>query len=497
MSGALLLGIDIGTTNVKAVLATPEGRVVAADQYRYPTHHPRPGWAEQNASDWWEGTVHTVRNTLRAAQVRPGEVAGIAISGQGCAVTLIDAHGQVLRPAIIWQDARSEPQCDALRHQCKDLILARNGKQPAPYNADPTLMWLAQHEPDIVQAAQYSLTSTAYITYRLTHQAVMNISDASILFGFDLQTGSWSDELINCFGVPRYLYPPVVPCDQIIGQLTQEAAQQLGLEAGIPVVAGGEDTSSAGLAMGVVAPGQALLSLGTAGTLYVVQETLHVHPALLAFSHVLPGEILLGGSMVAIGGALNACREWLGFGDSSFDTMIEVAAACEPGAGNLIFLPYLSGELQPINDGNARGVFFGLSLSTSRAQIVRAVLEGTAFAIAHNIRLAAEVGTPINEIRSVGGPTKSPLWCQIIADVTGYPLAIMQHDGGAPLGNALLAASGVGLIQDLAGTAAANATIAHLYQPREAHRAHYKRLFEVYQSLYGSLAKSYAALARV
>ena len=494
MSSELLLGIDIGTTNIKAVVATPDGHAVGQGQVDYVTARPRPGWAEQNPSEWWQGAVSATHAALRAAGARPGQVRGVGVSGQGCAVTLIDADGGVVRPAIIWMDSRSEPQCAQLRATCADAILRRNGKQPAPYNADPVLMWLQQHEPEAIEAARCSLTTTGYITFRLSGTPVENLSDASILFAFDLQTQRWSDDLIDAFGLPRRLYPALAPSTQVVGGLTPAAAGELGLEAGIPVVAGGEDTSSAGLAIGVVEPGQALLSLGTAGTLYVVQEQPTVHADLLAFLHVLPGQSLLGGSMAAVGAALEWCRQL--FADRlDYAALLEEAAASPPGADGLLFLPYLTGELQPINDGNARGVFFGLSLNTERAQLVRAVVEGAAFAIAHNLRVAQQAGAVIDEIRAVGGPTRSRFWCQIIADVTGRDVGVLPEDAGAPLGNALLAAVGAGLIDDPARVAREVARVEHVYRPRAAEHDHYQEIFAIYRQLYPQLKQQFAALA--
>lgn len=493
---SLLLGIDIGTSNIKAVVATAEGDVLAEAHAAYDTQFPQPGWAEQNPEDWWTGTVSAVRQALAQAGADPARIAGIGVSGQGCAVTLLDDLGVVIRPAVIWMDARSEPQCEALRRCCADHILQRNGKSPAPYNADPVLMWLNEHEPQSVARAQVSLTTTAYLNFRLTGEQVMNISDASILFAFDLAVQDWSDSLIAAFGLPRHLYPRVAPCQQVIGSLQADAAAALGLPGGIPVVAGGEDTSSAGLAIGVVYPGQALLSLGTAGTLYVVQDKPHVSPELLAFAHVLNGKTLLGGSMVAVGGALKWCRDL--FGEHlSFDDLTALAATVDPGADRLLFLPYLSGELQPINDGHARGVLLGLTMSTTRAHVVRAVMEGTAFAIAHNASRAAAVGTPITELRAVGGPTRSPLWCQMIADASGYPVSVLRENVGAPLGNIWLAGAGVGLIPDPAAVAIAKAGTPHMYTPRPAYRRRYQQLFEVYAGLYPQLAASFAALGAV
>ena len=396
----LLLGIDVGTSYVKAVLTTPDGRVVARAQAAYPTHHPRPGWAEQDPADWWSGVVAVTHAVMAAAD---GAVAAIGVSGQGCAVTLLDSRGDVLHPAIIWMDTRAEPQSARLRQQCATQVLQRNGKSPAPYNADPTLMWLHEERPDLIDRAACSLTTTGYINYRLTGAMVTNVSDASILFAFDLAYRDWAPELIDAFGLPPRLYPRVAGCQEVIGALTPAAAADLGLPPGIPVIAGGEDTSSAGLALGAVRPGMAFLSLGTAGTLYATEAHPRVHPQLLAFLHVLAGQTLVGGSMAAIGAGLAWLRGALGSQDD-YATLTALAAQSPPGAGHLIFLPYLSGELQPLNDGYARGVFFGLSMSTGKADLVRAVMEGAAYAIAHNLELAEEVSAGGVEIdRGFGG----------------------------------------------------------------------------------------------
>jgi xylulokinase len=490
--GELLIGVDIGTSTVKAILATSGGQIIQRASVEYPTYYPHPGWAEQDPQDWWQGTVKAVR-TLNAAAY--GKVAGIGVSGQGCAVTLINPNGEVIRPAIIWMDTRSEPQCQHLRDCCLEDVLAQNGKMPAPYNADPVLMWLHENEPDVIKASQTSLTTTAYINFRLTGRIATNISDASILMAFDLEHKTWSEDLIQSFDVPPRLYPPLAACDHVIGGLGPAAAEELGLAEGTPVIAGGEDTSSAGLAIGSVRQGMAFLSLGTAGTIYVPADRKTVHPQLLTFIHVLENQYLLGGSMAALGASLAWCHRLLG-DQMDFESMLALAKASKPGADQVIFLPYMSGELQPINDGNARGVLFGLSLSTEKRHIVRAILEGTAFAIAHNLNIIEEQGITITEVRAVGGPTRSHLWCQIIADIIGRPLKVVSKKGGAPLGNALLAAKGVGLIEDAAETALKAAQIEHTYQPDPSVADLYQELFVIYRQLYPQVKEQYARLAR-
>lgn len=493
MVGGVFLGIDVGTSSTKIVAATAEGRVLGSARSHYGTAYPRPGWAEQSPEDWWGSVVSAMRALLSQGTVEAAGVSGIGVSGQGCAVTLLDAKGTVLRPAIIWMDSRSEPQCRWLREHWGDLILQLNGKQPAPYNADPALMWLAQHEADVVERAQVSLTTTGYINYRLTAQAITNVSDASILFAYDLGEGGWSEALIEAFGLPRRLYPRIAGCSEVIGGLTDEAAAALGLLPGTPVVGGGEDTSSAGLAMGVVDDGQALLSLGTAGTVYVARRERTVHPRLLAFHHVVEGRTLLGGSMGSVGGALAWFQEVVAPQVRPED-VVALAERSPPGAGGVIFLPYLSGELQPINDGNARGVFFGLSRATGTADLARAVLEGTAFAVAHNLAVAGEIGVRANELRAVGGPTRSPLWCQIMADVTGVPLSVMPDDAGAPLGDALLAAIGIAQERDAGPAAAPPAPVGKQFVPSADRHDLYQQRLGVYTELYPRLQELFGAL---
>lgn len=489
----LLLGLDIGTSHIKGVLATPDGRVAAKAQVDYPTHYPRPGWAEQDPRDWQRGVAAVTRTLTAQARNR---VVGIGVSGQGCAVTLLGADGRVVRPAIIWLDSRAEPQSEQLRHCCEAEVLARNGKIPAPYNADPTLMWLMEHEPASISKADVSLTTTAFINHYLTGEKIANLSDASILLAFDLAQNRWSDELIASFGLPAQLYPALAECAQVIGTLTKAAAADLGLPPGIPVVAGGEDTSSSGLAIGAVGTGQTYLSLGTAGTIYTPVDGAQVHPQLLTFLHVLSQRYLLGGSMAAVGGSLAWCRRLLAPA-LTFEELIALAADSRPGAGQLIFLPYLSGELQPINDGYARGIFFGLSLSTEKTDVVRSVLEGTAFAIAHNLAIIEGMGIPVTEIRAIGGPTRSALWCQIIADITSRQLNVMAGDDGAPLGNTFLAAKGAGLIEDPARVARQAAQIQRAYEPNPANRRIYAELFEIYSSLYPRVKDQAARLSKI
>lgn len=492
----LLLGIDVGTSSAKTVLMTPHGQVIGSASIGYSLWKPSAGYVEQFAQDWWSAVVLATQDLLATTGVKPEQVRGIGVSGQGCAVTLINEAGQVLRPAITWQDNRSHLQCVRLSH-ASPRVLEVNGKELAAYNADPVFMWLVENDPQIVEQAYTSLTTTGYINYMLTGRAVLNRSDASILFAYNLYDNQWSQELIDVFGVPDKLYPDIVACSEIIGTLQPEAAQLLGLPAGLPVVAGGEDTSSAGLAIGGFEDGQVLLSLGTAGTIYLVRKNITTHPKLLTFLHVVDGLALMGGSTIAFGGAMDWCRGFLGRTDARHAEVAALAEDSQPGANKLIFLPYLNGELQPINNGNAQGVFFGMNLRTTTADAVRAVMEGAVFALAHNLQLATQDGTIVNEVRATGGPTRNELWCQIISDVLGLPLKIQPTSAGAPAGNALLAAKGIGLIDKLSDVDLFDTPDTQIFEPNMKNHAIYQELLEIYISLFPALEPQFEALSEV
>jgi len=248
--------------------------------------------------------------------------------------------------------------------------------------------------------------------------------------------------------------------------------------------------------MGVVQPGQAFLSMGTASTIYIVQDSPIFQPQMLAFSHVIPDRTLIGASMVAGGAALEWAKSTIA-PDTGFDALLQLASESPAGANGVIFLPYLSGELQPINDGHARAVFFGMSLHTQRKDLVRAVIEGTAYAIAHNLKIASESGIQVDEIRATGGPMRSKLWRQIIADVTGRQVSVLADNAGAPLGNALLAGAGIGLINDLPALAMQVAGEAQIYEPDPVNNARYQDLFAIYQDLYPALKSLYVRLSNI
>jgi xylulokinase len=488
----LVLGIDVGTSSTKAVLADVEGRFLASASSSYDYATPQPGHAEQNPEDWWQAVRAVVGELLSSYPRARSRLQAVGVSGQGVAAVLLDRHRQPLRNAILWVDTRSSAHSAGLDRTHGERLAAISGKKPAPYNVEPKLLWIRENEPEVWEQVWKVTTTTGYITLRLAGKAIMNHSDAGILLAYDLKNRVWSEEAMAGMNLPPHIFCDLASCHQIIGRITAEAANETGLPPGLPVIAGGEDTSSAGLAMGVVSEDQIQLSMGTAMTVYAPVREPRGVPNLLAFPHVLEGLTLLGGSMVAGGIAIDWLLKTLGAQTANAQNVLRQqltaqAASIDAGSEGLIFLPYLAGELQPINDGFARGVFFGLELRTSNAHLFRSVIEGTAFAIAHNIKLTRGANATASRIRAVGGPTRNDLWCQVIADVTGTAVDAMQEQGGAALGDAILAGLGAGLFTDPLEMQQAHAKLRATFLPRSGMHGEYQRLFSIYLELYPRL----------
>lgn len=494
----LTLGIDVGTSSAKGVLADVEGEFFASASSSYSYATPGPGRAEQNPEDWWDAVCSVTKKLLSADPQLRSRLRAVSISGQGVAAVVLGDDGRPLRSAILWLDTRSAEQSAQLCERHGEKLAAISGKKPAPYNVEPKLLWLRRKEPAIWSRIAKVLTTTGYVTFRLTGRAVMNHSDAGILLSYDLRKRQWSDEALACTELPRRIFSDLAPCHEVIGEITPEAARETGLPAGLPVLAGGEDTSSAGLAMGVVSENDVQLSMGSAGTIYVPVRQPVFDSRLLAFPHVVDGLTLLGGSMVAGGLASDWAVKLLSDRSKSeaLNLLTAQAVEIEPGSQGLIFLPYLAGELQPVNDGFARGVFMGLGLETTRAHLFRGILEGTAFAIAHNLMLARKSGASPKHILAVGGPVRNDLWCQIICDVTGLPLHAMEDKGGAALGDAILAGIGAKLFSDPLVMQRAHAKLRCAFSPDWKRHEEYQRLFAVYRELYPRLKDLFPKLLR-
>jgi xylulokinase len=465
--GRCTLGLDVGTGSAKAVVLDPGRGVVGRASAAYPVATPRPGWAEQDPSAWWDGAVAAIRGAVADAGLPANAIEALAVSGQGAALVLLDGSGRPVRDALIHLDQRAAEQARTLDAGAFGAEVRRaSGNVVAAWNVSAKAAWLREHEPAALAAARTLTSAAGFVLQRLTGRAVQSVSDAGISDLFDLGRRDWSPDLPEALGLAAGLLPSVAPATACVGRLGAEAADATGLSPAVRVLAGGEDTSSAALAAGVVAAGDAYLSLGTAGVVGVVVEGGATdEPRLLSFPHVREELDLLSGSMSAAGAALDW---WSGVTGRDPAALLEEAQASPPAPEREVaFLPYLAGELHPVNDPAARGLFCGLSLASTRAELTRALVEGSAAAVAHNLEVAAAAGAPAQLLRATGGPARSQLWMQAVADATGLPVEVVDGAGdGAAVGDALIAAAGDDA--ELAAIAQAACTVVRRHEPDPA-----------------------------
>jgi xylulokinase len=486
-----VLGVDVGTTAVKAAVVSADGEVLGSASVEHPTSYPRPGWVEQDPEDWWRAACGAIRTALEEAARR--DVAAVCVSAQAPTLLPADGRGRPLRAALIWMDRRAEAECSALRETLGEELVQRiTGNRIDPYFVAPKLLWFRANEPELFARTRVYLQATGYLVHRLTAELTLDREHASLLSLRDLGGETWSEPLCEAVGVTPDLFPRLVDGDEIAGRVTAAAAEATGLPEGTPVTGGTVDGAAAALEAGVLDEGEAAEMTGTSTVLILPSKRPRSEPAFVAMRHAARGRWLLLGAMVASGGSLRWLRDVLG--EVSFDALTATAEPVPPGAGGVVFLPYMMGERSPIWDSDARGVFLGLTLASDRGVLVRAVLEGAAFALRHNVEVAAAAGVGVGELRSVGGGARSRLWSQIRADVVGVPVLLPETSIGAPFGDAALACVAAGLHADV-GALVRTVRIRERFEPRAETAERYAALYGVYRGAYESLREEFRRLA--
>lgn len=439
--GSYLLGIDIGTSACKTALFHPGGGAVAVRECPYGVSYPQPGWAQQDPDDWWKAAVSGIRGVLEESGVRPADIAGIGVDGQSWAMVAIDKDGAVLYPSPIWTDTRAGGECEEMiRAVSREVLFGCSGNAITPGHTMPKVLWLKKHFPDIYAHAEKVLQSNGYIVYRLTGTMTQDLSQGYGWNCFDMDRGEWNAALCREAGIRPELLPRLCECSEIAGRITRQTAALTGLCEGTPVVAGGLDAACSTLGVGVIRPGETQEQGGQAGGMSICMDTCSPVRSLILSRHVAPRRWLLQGGTTGGGGALKWFREQL-CPQMSFASMSEAAAEA-PCAGEVVFLPYMAGERSPLWNPDARGVFFGLSFATTRGQMIRAVMEGVAFSLRHNLDTAEAAGVCAGMLRATGGSCNSPAWMQIKADVTGRRIEVPQAETAAAWGAAILAGIG-------------------------------------------------------
>jgi len=504
---SLLLGVDAGTSSVKAVLLDLRGNLCAVSQAEYPLHHLRSGWVEQNPEDWWQATCIAIRGALAKVEHGPERVLGMAVSSQAPTLLPLDRSGRPQRPAMIWMDRRAEAEAVRLTELLgTDNIYRISGNRPDSFYVAARLLWLREHEPEVLKQTWKFVQVNGYINYRLTGRVAMDPAHAVLLQMRDYVTGAWSDALCSACGVDPEQFPEVMEGYKVQGEVSVEAAEACGLRAGTPVMAGTVDSPAAALEAGVAEPGIAVEMTGTSTVVIIPNDRGLTEPALIALPHALPGMHLLLGAMVSSGGCLRWFRDQFGQaenvaaaegGTDPYELLTRQADEIEPGSDGLIFLPYMMGERSPLWHSNARGVFFGLSLATPRAALVRAILEGTAFALRHNVETAVSAGAEVREMRSVGGCSRSDVWNQIKADVLGVPLVLPRTTVGSPFGAAIVAGMGAGVFPDVSKSLQEMVHLERRFEPNPVNHERYMRFYRIYRDIYQHLKGDFDSLASI
>lgn len=504
-ASAVYLGVDIGTSGCRCVAFAADGRTLAVAERHYPLHTPAPGWVEQDANDWVAGAFATLSEVCASGAFEPTAVRGIGVDGQSWAAVPVAANGDILARTPIWMDTRAQSICDELLGDVPaGDILAVAGNRLSPSYSTAKVLWFARNAPDVFARTRWFLQCNSVVVMALTGLATQDHSQGYGLHFIDVATGAVDPALAARLGIDPDLFPTAVEPSAVVGGLIAAAAHATGLPKGTPVVAGGLDAACGTLGAGVYQPGQTQEQGGQAGGMSIALAAPTADERLILSRHVVPGSWLLQGGTVAGAASLAWLTRQVGAAEqavaatSGRDLYAEVsalAASAPVGAGGLVFLPYLSGERSPLWDADARGAFVGLTLTTDRAQLYRAVMEGVAFALRHNLDVAASAGARVAELLAIGGATRSPLWMQIKADVTGVPLTVSSNENATPLGAAMLAALGTGggTVDDLVARWVRRGVS---YTPDQATAARYDQLYTIYAGLYPALSDSMHELAR-
>ena len=485
------IGIDLGTSAVKLLLVDENGGICNEVTREYPLEFPKSGWSQQAPEDWKKAVLEGIPALLSGFDA--GQVAGIGCGGQMHGLVVLDDLDQVIRPAILWNDGRTAVEVDYLNNEVgKEKLSALTANIAFAGFTAPKLLWMQKNEPENFAKIAKIMLPKDYINYVLTGVHCCDYSDASGMLLLDVEHKRWSAEMLDICGVKPEQMPKLFESYEVVGTVRPELARSLGLSDHVQVVAGAGDNAAAAVGTGVVGEGGCNISLGTSGTLFISSKRFGVDPnnALHAFAHADGGWHLMGCMLSAA-----SCNKWLC--DDILKTTDYAAeqkdiTAERLGRNHVYFLPYLMGERSPINDTNARGTFIGMTMDTTRSDLVQAVLEGVAFAIRDSFEVARSLGLDIPSSKLCGGGSRSPLWRTIFANVLGIPLELPKTEQGPGYGGAMLAMVGCGLFESVQAAADALVEVASVVEPDLELTARYEARYRQYRTIYPALKPVFA-----
>jgi xylulokinase len=504
-----VIGCDVGTSGSKALVVSESGKILSKGAVEYPMGIPRPGWAEQEPEIWFRAVMGSIAQALRKARVSKGEIKALGFSGQMHSSVFLDKNGKVLRPALLWCDTRTHPQCLEITRRVGEKNLRQWVSNPALEGFTlPKILWVKKHEPKIYAQIAHVLLPKDYIRYRFTGVLATDVSDAAGTLCFDVQSRSWSNEMLRAFQIPAAWFPPVMESQQISGQLKPSIARKLGLKKGTPVVAGGADNTCSALGNGIIHSGDVMASLGTSGVFFAHSDRMKVDPRMRVhtFCHSVAKKWYLMGVMLSSGNALRWYRDTLGLkekemgaktGKDSYDLLSAQAATVPPGSEGLIFLPYLMGERTPHQDPYARGAFIGISARHGRAHFARALFEGITFGMRDSLEIFRSLKVPVKRVVATGGGAVNPFWRQLQANIYGKEIVTVNSQEGPAYGAALLAMVGAGLFPTIEAAVSRLIRVISLTSPQPKRMKVYENWYQRYKRLYPVLKDSFRDIQKL
>ena len=486
------IGIDLGTSAVKLLLMDEKGTICKIVSREYPLSFPHPGWSEQNPEDWYEKTLDGLKELT--ADIDRSQVRGMSFGGQMHGLVMLDKDDQVIRPAILWNDGRSQRQVEYLNETIgRDVISGYTGNIAFAGFTAPKILWVRENEPENFEKTARIMLPKDYLAYRLSGAFVTDYSDASGMLLLDVKHKRWSEEMCGLCGISDAQLPRLCESWEKVGTLKKEIADALGLPGDVIIAAGAGDNAAAAVGTGTVGPDRCTLSLGTSGTIFISSDTFRVDPnnALHSFAHA-DGKFHLMGCMLSAA----SCNKW--WMDSILKTQDygrEQEEIHNLGKNHVYFLPYLMGERSPLNDPKARATFTGITMDTTREDMTQAVLEGVAFAFRDMFEVVKSLGIHPANATICGGGAKSPLWRTIMANVLNITVQIPENEQGPGMGAAMLAMVADGVYESVEAAAEAIVTMKAEEKPDPQLAALYEKRYREFQTLYPALKPVFAGLS--
>ncbi|MHA7966109.1 xylulokinase [Paenibacillus sp. CAU 1782] len=482
-----VIGIDLGTSAVKALLVTKSGEVAAEASRAYPLFHEHSGWSEQRPDDWVEATIEALKELATAEGIDAAAIEGISFSGQMHGLVLLNGEGRPVRNAILWNDTRTTAECREIEAALGEDLLAITRNPALEGFTLPKILWVRKHEPETFAQAELFLLPKDYVRYKLTGNLHMDFSDAAGTLLLDVAEKVWSVEVLKAFELPENFCPPLVDSHDLTGTLLPDAAVRTGLPTSVKVFAGGADNACGAIGSGILKEGLTLSSIGTSGVIlsYENDKTKDFGGKVHFFNHGKENAYYAMGVTLAAGYSLSWFK-WTFAPDESYDQLLDGVGEVKPGAGGLLFTPYLVGERTPHADSSIRASFIGVDGSHERIHFARAVMEGITFSLNESVDMFRSAGKSVDKIVSIGGGAQNPVWLQMQADIFDATVVSLENEQGPGLGAAMLAAYGCGWFPSLEACAELFVKHDQQYEPNPAAVEVYKGLFRLYQQVYAN-----------